>query len=66
MVEERYATILSTVGHITFIYTFFPSFFPTPYIHTRGNIMGGWTSLVEFGLASFFLTVAKFNCDLRL
>jgi hypothetical protein len=57
MVEERYATILSTVGHITFIYTFFPSFFPTPYMHARGNIMGGWTSLVEFGLASFF-----FNC----
>ena len=37
-----------------FIYTFFPSFSPTPYIHARGNIMGGWTSLVEFGLASFF------------
>ena len=38
-----------------FIYTFFPSFSPTPYIHARGNIMGRWTCLVEFGLASFFL-----------
>ena len=63
MVEARYETILSTIGHITFYAHFF---IPIPYIHTLRNIMGGqtkhcriWTSVIFFS----FKTIAKFIRD---
>jgi len=54
MVEERYERILSTIGHITFLYTFFSSFIPIPYIHALGKLWEDGQHIVEFGLALFF------------
>jgi len=54
MVEERYERILSTIGHITFLYTLFPSFIPIPYIHALGKLWEDGQHIVEFGLALFF------------
>ena len=59
MVEERYERILSTIGHITFLYTFFFFIHPHP-LHTRTwEIMGGrtthcriWTSVIFFSKPS--------------